>query len=97
PVNRHTPLGPSLHTVVVHVSASSKLSKKLSANLGQHSTGIGYLRKRLRMSFKDYRRNQLRERIEHTPHRGGTVGNWLFPSELKIGKESAANRAQFPC
>jgi hypothetical protein len=30
----------SLHTVVVHVRPSSKLSKKLFANSGQHSTGI---------------------------------------------------------
>jgi len=51
-VNRRTPLGPSLHTVVVHVSASSKLSKKLSVNLEQHSAGTGDLRKRLRMSFE---------------------------------------------
>ena len=49
----HT-IGQSLHTVVVHVNAFSKLSKRLSANLGQHSTGTGYLGKRLRTNFKDY-------------------------------------------
>jgi len=59
-VNHRTPLGPSLHTVVVHVNASSKLSKKLSANLGQHSTETECLAKRLGMSFKDYRRNEFR-------------------------------------
>jgi len=59
-VNHRAPLGTSLHTVVVHVNASSKLSKKLSANLGQHSTETECLPKRLRMSFKDYRRNEFR-------------------------------------
>ena len=56
-MNRRTPVGPSLRTVVVHVSASSKLSKKLFANLGQHSTGTGYSEKHLSMSSRDYRRN----------------------------------------
>jgi hypothetical protein len=46
--------------LVVHVNASGKLSKKLSANLGQHSTETECLAKRLRMSFKDYRRNEFR-------------------------------------
>jgi hypothetical protein len=45
----------------------------------------------------DYRRNQLRERIERAPHRGGNIGNWLFASELEIGKESGTNRALIPC
>lgn len=46
-------------TVVVHGNAFSKLSKRLSANLGQHSTGTEYLAKRSRRSFKHYRRNKL--------------------------------------
>jgi len=45
---------------VVHVNASSKLSEKLSANLEQHSTETECSAKCLRMSFKDYRRNELR-------------------------------------
>ena len=61
-MNHRTPLGPSLHTVVVHVNASSKLSKKLSANLEQHSTETECSAKCLRTSFKDYRRNESRYR-----------------------------------
>ena len=34
--DRRTPVRPSLHTLVVHVSGPSKLNKKLSANSGQH-------------------------------------------------------------
>ena len=39
------------------------------------------------MSFKDYRRNELRGRIERATHGGGNFGTWLFASELDIGKE----------
>ena len=92
-MNRRTRVGPSLRTVVVHVSASSKLSKALSGNSGQDSTGTGHLGTRLRMSCKDYLKNELPERNRRDYVSEGSADTYRSRVALKRCARSDARSA----